>query len=234
MRYNRSEFLAYKIYNNLDLQHLNNLTQEELVALVKKESSENYTEGYVKGVHDEDALTLLQQLVQTEVNLGILKYTPKVRAYAQFFWNSLQEEDQQQLNNQIKASGNVLQIFPGADSYQFVIEHLSVAIAQFLEACDVKDIDASRIAHYIFEELCANDSFAVSANAIELKLAFKDYLKANNGLTSFEKSLELLGNLQDRMDLVRQWLNAFISNTSNKDQFYIDEAIALVLFNGTN
>ena len=229
----RSEFLAYKIYNNLDLQHLNTLTHDELVALVKKESSENYTEGYVKGVHDEDALTLLQQLIQTEVNLGILKYTPKVRAYAQFFWNSLQEEDQQQLNNQIKASGNVLQIFPGADSYQFVIEHLSVAITQFLEACDVQNLDPKRIAHYIFDELCSNDSFAVSANAIELKLAFKDYLKSNNGLTSFEKSLALLGNLQDRMDLVRQWLNAFISNSDNKDQFYIDETIALVLFNGT-
>jgi len=229
----RSEYLAYKIYINEGLKKLSLLNADDLTALVKKQSSENYTEGYVKGVHDEDAITILSTLLKTEENLGLLKYKPTTRAYAQFFWNSLTTEEKNALNKQIKASGAVLQIFPDSDEYQFVIDLLEDNIKEFINSWELNDFEATIIAAYLFEELFENDNFIISAKAIDLKETFIAFLKSNNGINPFEKSMALLSDVKDKVALAQQWLTSFISATDNQNSFYISEATALLLFNGT-
>jgi len=223
----RSEYLAYKIYHSEGLKNLSILNADDLTAFVKKQSSENYAEGYVKGVHDEDAITILTTLVKTEENLGLLKYSPDVRAYAQFFWNSLASDEKEVLNKQIKASGSVLAVFPDSDQYEFVIEDLILQINPFLQEWDC-DLDSDAIANYLFKELYSDDEFCISAKAIELKEQFQAYLKTNNGVQTFEKSIVSLINLKDKVALVSQWLHSFNESAT----FYNQETIALLLFNG--
>jgi len=223
----RSEYLAYKIYTTEGLKKLALLNADDLAILVKKQASENYAEGYVKGVHDEDAITILTTLVKTEENLGLLKYTPDVRAYAQFFWNSLIPDEKEVLNKQIKASGSVLAVFPNSDQYEFVIEDLTTQIKPFLQEWNC-NLNAKEIANYLFRELYSDDEFCMSAKAIELKEQFQAYLKTNNGIRTFEKSITSLNNLKDKVALVSQWLQSF----NNDATFYNQEAIALLLFNG--
>ena len=223
----RSEYLAYKIYNSIGVKKLSLLNADDLGVLVKKLSGENYSEGYVKGVHDEDAITILSTLIKTEENLGLLKYSPDIRAYAQFFWNDLATDEKEALNKQIKASGSVLAVFPNSDQYEFVIEDLVNQINPFLQEWNC-DLDSNAIANYLFSELYSDDEFCMSAKAIELKEQFKAYLKTNNGTLTFEKSINSLTNLKDKVALVSQWLQSF-----NKDgAFYNQEAIVLLLFNG--
>ena len=223
----RSEYLAYKIYNTEGLKKLSLLNADDLAALVKKQGGENYAEGYVKGVHDQDAITILTCLVKTEESLGLLKYTPDIRAYAQFFWNSLVSDKKEVLDKQIKASGSVLAVFPDSDQYEFVIEDLVTQITPFLQEWNC-ELDANAIANYLFKELYGDDEFCMSAKAIELKEQFQGYLKTNNGVQTFEKSIASLNNLKDQVALVSQWLHSF-----NKDAtFYSQEAIVLLLFNG--
>jgi hypothetical protein len=222
----RSEYLAYKIYHTEGLKNLSILNADDLKVLVKKRSSENYAEGYVKGVHDEDAITILSALVKTEESLGLLKYSPDIRAYAQFFWNSLASEQKEVLNKQIKASGSVLAIFPDSDQYEFVIEDLVAKIDPFLQEWSC-NLDSDAIANYLFRELYDDDVFCMSAKAIQLKEQFKAYLKTNNGIQTFDKSITSITNLKDKVALVGQWLNSF-----NKDAaFYNQETIALLLLN---
>jgi len=223
----RAEYLAYKIYYSKGLKKLSLLNADDLAALVKKQGGENYAEGYVKGVHDEDAITILTALVKTEENLGLLKYTPDVRAYAQFFWNSLALDEKEVLNKQIKASGSVLAVFPDSDQYEFVINDLVAQLNPFLQEWNC-DLDANAIANYLFSELYSDDNFCMSAKAIELKEQFKSYLKTNNGVQTFDKSITSLNNLKDKVALVSQWLYSFNKDTT----FYNQETIALLLLNG--
>jgi len=223
----RSEYLAYKIYNAEGSKSLSILNADDLAILVKKQSGQNYAEGYVKGVHDEDAITILTTLVKTEENLGLLKYTPDVRANAQFFWNSLASDEKEALNKQIKASGSVLAVFPDSNQYEFVIEDLVTQINPFLQERDC-NLDANAIANYLFSELYSDDEFCISAKAIVLKEQFQAYLKTNNGAQTFEKSIASLTNLKDKVALVSQWLHSFNENAT----FYNQETIALLLFNG--
>ena len=47
-----------------------------------------YTEGYTKGVHDEDALNMLAAILPVHRTLGLLRFGPRVRALALLFWES--------------------------------------------------------------------------------------------------------------------------------------------------
>jgi len=222
----RSEYLAYKIYQSEGVKKLSLLNADDLATLVKKQSSQNYAEGYVKGVHDEDAITILTTLIKTEENLDLLKYTPDTRAFAQFFWNSLEITEKENLNKQIKASGSVLAIFPDSDQYEFVIEEITTLITPFLQEWN-SDCNANAIANYLFRELYSDDEFCMSAKAIELKEEFQGYLKTNNGLQTFEKSIASLTNLKEKVALVSQWLHSFNQDAS----FYHQETIVLLLLN---
>ena len=61
--------------------------------------------------------------------MGLLKYTALVRAFGQFFWNSLDEQRKTYWNQTIKASGEVLKAFPESKEYEVVLEALSQEIA---------------------------------------------------------------------------------------------------------
>jgi len=229
----RSEYLAYKIQKKYGTKKLTQYNADALLLLVKKESGENYAEGYVKGVHDEDAYTLLDLLIKTETNLDLLKYKPSTRSNAQYFWQSLPLEEKTALNQQIKASGSVLEIFPESTEYQFVIDILITKIDETLQDWDLHKNESNTIAHYLFEELYHDDNFCISSKAIELREDFTTYLKTNQGTLPFEKSLATTNTLKDKVALVQQWLHSFIKMTGNTNGFYIDETISLLLFNGT-
>ncbi len=227
----RSEYLAYKIYLKKGFSALSLFNTDELADFVKKESSQNYAEGYVKGVHDEDAISILSTLLKTEANLNLLRYSPNTRAYAQFFWNSLITEDKEIINQQIKASGSVLAVFPKSDEYDFIIETINKQVSNFITSWNNETLDSRLISEYIFHELNSDDQFCVSSNTLELKDAFKEYLKINNGTITFQNSLKSIVNIKDKVSLTKQWLQSFIKSTDNKNAFYINETIALLLFN---
>ena len=229
----RAEYLAYKIYLEESIEVLNLYSDGELLDIVKTRSSENYAEGYVKGVHDEDAATILSTLIKTEVNLGLLKYDPYVRASARFFWETLDETTKSYLNTQIKASGNVLTIFPEGSSTLSVIDHIQSCLAPFLENWEIKLADPNDMANYLFEELCQNNNFIISADAISLKQDFEAFLKQNDGFETFAKSIKSLESIKDKVDLAKQWLLSFIGQ-SEYDHFYTDETVALLLFEKSN
>ena len=78
------------------------MTVENLQNLIADETSKNYTEGYIKGVHDADALLFLKVILEKHHALGMLRNDSKTRAFAQFFWNDLEEDRKQNLNQKIK------------------------------------------------------------------------------------------------------------------------------------
>ncbi len=229
----RAEYLAHKIYLQENTETLKLYSDDELLRIIKAKSNENYGEGYVKGVHDEDALAILSTLIKTEANLGLLKYEPVVRATARFFWETLSDEVKIDLDSRIKASGDVLAVFPIGGADQKVINTLESDLIRFLEDWQIEDVGSDKVARYLFDELCQNNNFIISANAIALKEDFETYLKQNNGLISFEKSIKSVEGKKNKVDLTREWLLSFVNQQDKHDDFYLDEVIALVLFNGT-
>jgi len=228
----RSAYLAYKIYKAAPVDTLHEATDDELLKLVQEHSSSNYSEGYVKGVHDSDAAKILSVLIQKHVDLGLLRFSPQVRSYAQFFWNSLAGEEQNLLNQKLKASGEVLQYFPEETSSNFVVEALAKRIEAFSVQNELLEIqDAIATANYLFAELQNDDSFTRSTIAVEIQESFLTDLKERQADIKFKTSLEAQADYESKIALVRQWVKAFLA--SEKTQFalnYLDEAVCLLLF----
>jgi len=236
----RSSYLAYKLFVNAP-SNLEQLNDTELLQLVKTESSKNYSEGYIKGVHDEDATKILKTLVSKHYDLGLLRYESIVRALGQFFWNTLDNENRASWNQKIKASGEVLSVFPNSKEYEVFIEVLS----QELQASVFYDIIAKHYkgqkntlefetASYLFDELQNNDTFCSSKTAQELYNNFTKALKNKKAIAAFKASLKTaLGDKKITINAVQlavQWVSSFIKSQAPEYIYYIYEVVALILF----
>ncbi|WP_299256059.1 DNA repair ATPase [uncultured Aquimarina sp.] len=245
----RSAYLAYKLFTTKK-DELVNLGEEELLELIKSESSKNYAEGYVKGVHDVDAATILKVLVSKDHDLGLLRYDSLSRSYAQYFWNSLNTEKKTYWNDTIKASGEVLEIFSDSTEYQTILSDLEKEVSnteiiitllkherlrQAQSENDNSDFTLSlskRIASYLFTELQTDDIFCISQTANELHDTFLAELEKKKVATKFKKSIEPT-NEKSQKDVIRltlQWVTAFLKAHHPEQIEYAQEIVCVLLY----
>jgi hypothetical protein len=227
----RSAYLAYKLFKNHSEKELINLTEAELLLLTQKESSNLYSEGYMKGVHDIDASKILHTLIHKHNELGLLTYTPNVRAYAQYFWHSLQQEKQDYYNTAIKTSGEVLKFFPESKEYDFIVNELAHEISLYSEETNLFNASKNNeVATYLFKELQQDNSFHVSTNASLIKDDFIKTLKRQDAFHTFSTGYEKLTNYIDKIQLIKQWVSSYISVTEKENSTYIHEVVCLLFF----
>lgn len=252
----RSAYLAYKIFSasqaelveaqaialdkkDFDKLSLKTMSEEQLLELIKTESSKNYTEGYVKGVHDVDAAKILKVLITKSNDLGVLHFTPKTRAFAQYFWHGLTPETQAYWNQNIKASGQVLEVFPDSQEHQNVISKLTQEVISFSESKKLFDTTSSNaIATYLFTELQSDQSFCISQIANELHDAFVNELKKKKVFTKLKTALQLDAKpnfngdsrQNDQINLALQWVSSFLKTMHPKQIAYAHEIVCVLLF----
>lgn len=230
----RASYLAYKIFKNHPIEKLTAMTLENLQNLVAEETSKNYTEGYIKGVHDADALLLLKVILEKHHALGMLRYDSKTRAFAQFFWNDLEENRKQNLNQKIKSAGEVLSIFPNSSEFGYLLVEVEKEVAQFLEKYDFAQkmqIHPTKVALYLFEELRQDDIFVSSLKAKQLFEDFKKALEAKETHLKFKQGIEKAVDFEAKIQLATQWVLSYLSEAKTpNDLSYAFEIVALLLF----
>ncbi|MGK0413754.1 MAG: hypothetical protein ACJA1B_001962, partial [Polaribacter sp.] len=181
----RAAYLAYRISQENSMEDLCNLNNEALLALIKSVASKSYTEGYTKGVHDLDAFKILKTFIEKETSLGLLRFSPKTRAFSQLFWRCLSEEKRIFYGDKIKASAAVLKVFPKSESHFQLIRTLGKSIntifsKELINITAYQEANQVEIATYLFEELSEETSFSVSQKALTLFEEFKRVLKERN------------------------------------------------------
>ncbi|MDA3616163.1 DNA repair ATPase [Polluticaenibacter yanchengensis] len=228
----RSEYLAYKIFQSNEA--LESLSEDALLQLVREEASKNYTEGYIKGVHDADAFLILKALIQKHHHLGILRYNSDVRAYAQFFVHSLDKKEIERIGNAIKSAGEINQFFGNGTKAPYIITALLDKLNVFaVDAAFLPKIEAHKtaIAHYLLEEWQIATSFTFSQKAIQLNEKFHEALAFREADHVFKASVKNADNLVQKLQLCYQWVMAFLNDKNNPENFsFAYEIVALELF----
>src|SRR5690606_16311729 len=115
----RAEYLAYKTF--LASQGQENFDAESFITQTVEQ---NYSENYVKGVHNADALLIYQSIKGMDDKLELLRYSPFMRATAHIFWFTLMPEVRQKLKALIQATQSVLQTFPNTKRVQSTLEEI--------------------------------------------------------------------------------------------------------------
>jgi len=238
----RASYLAYKIFIASDSEKLLNNSEEELLEIIKSESSKNYAEGYVKGVHDVDAAKILKTLIIKDHDLRLLRFSANTRAFAQYFWHSLNTEKQTYWNDTIKASGEVLTIFPDSNEHQGLIHTLEkeVSASEIIKSLsfDTETDTIKDIANYLFAELQSNQTFCISQTAHELFEDFSSELKKKKVFNKLVKTLNSDNPLHandtnqwiDKINLGLQWVTSYLKVYHPTQTKYAQEIVCILLF----
>jgi len=224
----RSEYLAFIAFN--EYQQTPGFDAKEFIA---KKVEQSYSESYMKGVHDYDALQIYESMFSLTEQLGVLSFRPQIRVAAQLFWNAIKEENKKLLRGLIVSANNVLKAFPASRNYQYVTAQIRDMFVQWNEGYfDTEKIRPEKVALYLFREFADNPAFTVSEQSTALQKEFLKYLKANKLQESFNTDIadESFGTVE-RYYLVRNWLSSFIdlSDDLKKYKKYRGETACLLL-----
>jgi hypothetical protein len=183
-----------------------------------------YAEGYTKGVHDEDALNILSNILPVHRTLGMLRFGPRVRALALLFWEIHRATERGKLLEPLITShGAMRRAFgaPVAEGHPLRLA-LERALADFTGQSNAAamllamgDSDpqsmAGEAAFYLFEQLACGGPVAASAEAAAWTADFKLALTSRNAGGEFAKSLESLSDDAERRFLVLvDWMSGHL------------------------
>ena len=171
-----------------------------------------YSEGYTKGVHDEDAARILEKLLPVHAEAGLLRYGPRLRAAAMVFWESWEDPAREVLAGQFASYGKRRGIFAGGGDVEVWKSRLMKAFMTWksenglLSLLD-HDRDNHATVDYLADELSDGDDFVVSAAASALARGFQSALVAKRAEKDFASAMT--GSVISKFEVARDWLSGF-------------------------
>lgn len=242
----RGEFLAYSILKkaesqseDFNLEMLYKAVKEnKLIDIVKSFSSTRYKEGYIKGVHDEDAALILNAVLDMYNKAGILKFSQKTRAITLLYTLFEYKKDKIKTNelfkniknNEWKNAKFLANNFGDYKEISRFINEKSLIIKETLGLKKDEDANIKKMANYFGQMVfvLGDDQYKieVTKNALDCAKEFLRMLKNEN--ISLIKDNE---NLINNYNIVKTWIFAFVKNKNNKNwEHFIDEASAIYLY----
>ncbi|UKN01920.1 DNA repair ATPase [Paracrocinitomix mangrovi] len=234
----RAEFLAYQmrkaiLNEDLGLLHWAEKTQKEKQEWEQAFISKRFNEGYVKGIHDNDASKILSQLILKEESIGLLKYSSNERVKALLFWDyCLEATTKDRLSAQLKALGIIRSVFKSHNEADYISDQLLALIDPFEDVLEV-EANTDRVVQYLIEEISLNEKFVLSHEAKQLVESFKKYLSNHKKTTVFNNAIfKDAPHWDDQFNQIQLWLKSF-NRIENKlvQNRVVDEAAFYLLKN---
>ena len=247
----RAEYLAYLILRATDsgqigtAAELSAQSDGELLETTRTFMAPRYSEGYVKGVHDHDAVLILRPLLELDAGLDLLKYSTPSRAMANVFWFALGIDDpdaKSKWTRKLNSLGSARKLFGEISNRQKYVDELANEVNRLVVSRGVGQTEfSSEAANYLFDQLSTKAKFICCGHARELGDRFLKFLEKKSVKTEFEESIRD-DNLSstDRFLIARDWVASFDSQSKDPsdqvevdgDSKYIDE-VASMLVDGT-
>lgn len=219
----RSEYLAYCLLQQVERRQEDlspevleaALKEGTLTGLVQRFAASRYRDGYVKGIHDQDAVCLLTALWPLYREAGLLRFGQRARATG-LLWLSAQPQAQREHWRRRGQDALQLQQHLGQSS---LYEQLQQQLALSIQALGLvaEAIDTRQTADYLLRQLATDGDILISRDADELAM---DYL-------SFRRSLDWQGDGTISAESCAEhqlWLQAFCEQQQRPDSFVVEAA----------
>jgi len=153
----------------------------------------------------------LNELNRKEETIGLLKYAANERVAALLFWeNCIEENSKSRILSQLKAFGMLKSVFQDKSANDFLKNQLIGLMSQAIEQLPC-NTTVERSVEYLMEEVSTNEKYVLSSQAKELAELFNQFLKTQRKKKTFTTAIfENQGNWDDRFNLIKLWLNAFL------------------------
>ena len=187
-------------------------TADDFLPQVQSFMQARYTEGYVKGVHDEDAAKILETLAPIAANAGLLRFSPLVRGAGVVLWADRDQEGRREIARLIAGHGERLKAFGEKTKTRHELEiALAEEVAEQL-ACSrfANRVTAKAVAEYLFAQLREGEGFIVSDEASNAIKQLKHELTAKRASDAFDKAMSELSRAEARHALALDWLRGIL------------------------
>ncbi len=225
----RAEYLAASLLDRPSPEALGGLTEDELLAAVRRVAETRYDEGYERGVHDRDAALILGALLRLHSGAGLLRYPPEARAAAQLFWaHGASSAERTSWAARARSLARARAAFGDAPAAGGLSAELAAAVASFAETTRLAGLDGGHdlAGEYLFEELArAPEGFVTGAGA---RTVLDGFGRALGGAPGFAEELRELDDLAARHELVSAWLGSYL-RTAGGPADDLAEAVAITL-----
>ena len=236
----RAEFLAYQFFKKVSLTHNSfiewrKFNQENCLESIQSFMSTRFNEGYVKGVHDYDALQIVNELTSKHELIHKLKYNAVDRMLAILFWEfGVETEQKKSLNHSIKSVGVLNSVFPNHKESVYLKSQLKEKLTTF--NFNIEEADVVESIDYLIEELSYADKYVVSNEAFKLKESFTNYLKNNQNTKVFKTIVESQNlDWKQKFSQIKIWLASFSAEVESLvSNNVLVEATVYVLLNSSS
>jgi hypothetical protein len=236
----RAEFLAVSVLLEAEagaagrgLRELELAVREgKLPELVRGLAAERLDEGYERGVHDQDAAVLLEQLLGWLKLAGSLRYTPRARALAWLTWQGLPADRRNLLERRAQSAGRLRERLGDASAEAALAHELTQVVRDAVTALGLeRESDAARFAaRYLAVELAQErPRFAVSSGAVELGQKLRAQLEQAGAWRGFEDDLRVLSaHPAERLRIALSYVDAASKSLGQGAQYRLEVAARLV------
>jgi hypothetical protein len=254
----RAEYLAAQMIaaaeagtDGLTRDDLNTALLDESVLLqkIRAFATPRYKEGYEKGVHDQDALKILQKMLPSLDSADLLRYDPLCRGFVQIFWANIQhlgaeavdelvavKEKAETWHERAQSAAQMQAHFNSSRAMALLETEVLEALSVFLRIhpVPVPPQKVARAAEYLVAEL-SRERIGFIASKYGQRLV--DELKRtldDSAWRKYQSTLEKLkGKVAQRWSLSASWLEALVEGKNLATLArYIPEAIALINADG--
>lgn len=217
----------------------NNHNDAQLLTRVRQITASRFKDGYDKGIHDHDAVKILQQLIPILTDAGTLRFSPLIRAIAIVFWGHYQANaTAKHWPERACSAQDMAKLFQQPGALHLLTAEVQQKLQNFLDEHDLPlETDFYPLcAEYLVLELAQDKpSFAQSLRAETLHKQFQQTLESSHVWSQFDQALKRLSQQpKQRWHLVCQWLQAYIHANIPADEqavflHYVPEACAWLI-----
>lgn len=208
---------------------------ENLTKLVRDFAASRYRDGYEKGIHDHDAVQILQKLVPLHETADLLRFSAIARSLALLYWNTEQDKDvPTSWIDRAKTSMDIYTLFGHKDGLVDLQEEVEVTLSMFYGEHPIEHdpIHIKHAAEYLIDVLARTpQEFYCSRYGRELALGLQKKLEDSHMWHNFTHSQQALNNrFAARWQLIENWLKGLCTLPEFMTKIrYIPEAIMLIM-----
>lgn len=210
----RSEYLAYQFLHDV-IDNNKNLTigkvekaieEEKINQMISEYSSTLYKEGYIKGIHDQDATLIFLKLFSSYQNAGLLKYSKKSRVLGNFVMSKKLNE-LISFKSEYEFALNIKKTLNNNLRYENYLEKTKQIILETLDK-DYPYIEEA--AKFIIDSIVSN-----RADYLTVSSELNDLLKVNISSIINNLKLDEFNSVLEYIDIIKSY------GEINKDERFI-------------
>ncbi|ROQ44395.1 ATPase family protein associated with various cellular activities (AAA) [Marinobacter sp. 3-2] len=237
----KAEYLAYRFMEAVDAGQHDSVDwndSEGLEQAVKQFASPRYRDGYEKGIHDHDAVRILEKLGPAKAEAGLLRFAPLVRGAALVFWCFQSLSYRQRVQAESASAGVLQNLMRSSDLMSRLQQSVCAEMATFIEQQDL-DFEGwvtEQAADYLCLALAHDPKvFEVSTVGKDLEKRFKSYVTKQKQQQVLDQVIAEAKTDANRLwQTLLAWLRAFARQDGEalSEHFCPEAAMMLIAENG--